>query len=460
MALLNNRALDVETADPITTGNAIIRAPDGSQLASVAVDPVTGFAGYKANHQPGIVTWEFESAEQKKIVSGNAYGQSQYVMTAELPEVFQQYGDGIVKGLLVTAPGGMNVTVGVGGLFNMGIYDPVYDPETIAIAAANPSNPRIDRIVSRLNRTGTFAGRIVYAVLQGTPAATPTVPALTQTADINEVEVCRVTVPAGATSIVTGNISITERPAASPATGIADGSITQSKLAKPSVGTPELFDDSVTLAKLDASARQTGQGLVPGLISSYWISAQNVLGGQYPAVSGSVSGGFGGGTATVIPAANFDVSTQVLYACPIYIPKATTITGVAVDVISGGASVVARFGIYNAGTNGLPASLISGGDLGTLTMTASGPQSKTVSPAVSIAAGWYWAAVIFSTTTPIVQGLHSIRDFFGSSGPGDNTAYGFLQGVHSPGTASLPPTYPSPGVSAAGPNIYLRTSGT
>lgn len=453
--LLNNRALDIETAEPITTGNAIIRAPDGSQIASVAVDPVTGFAGYKANHQPGIVTWEFENADQKKIVSGNSYGQSQYVMTAELPEIYQQYGDGVVKGLLVTAPGGMNVTVGVGGLFNLGIYDPIYTPETVAIAASNPSNPRIDRVVSRLNRTGTFAGRTVYAVLQGTPSATPVPLALTQTADINEVEVCRVTVPAGATSIITGNISIADRPAASPATGIADGSITQAKLAKPSVGTPELFDGSVTLAKLDASARQTGQGLYKGLISSYWISAQNVLGGDYDAVSGT-SGGFGGGTVTIIPAATFDVNIQQLYACPIYIPANTGISGCAIDVISGGTGT-ARIGLYQSGSNGLPAALHT--DYGTLTLTASGPQQKTFTTVTTVA-GWYWAAVIFSVTNPFVQGLHSIRDFFGSPGPGDNTPYGWVIGVHSPGTASLPPTFPTPGVTAAGPNIWLKTTGT
>lgn len=459
MAWIKNRGLDTETGNPITSGNAIIRSPDGSQLAIIPVNGSTGFAEYKVNHQPGVITWEFENADQKRVVSGDAFGQAKTVMMAEIPEVFLAFGDGILAtsgdGMPLTAPGGMNVRVGTGALLNKGVIDPIYTAETVAIAAANPSNPRIDRIVSRLDRTGTYAGRTVLAVLTGTPAATPTVPSLTQNASINEVEVGRVTVPAGASAIVSGNLSTATRPNASPAIAIGDGTITQAMLAKPSVGTPELFDGSVTLAKLAADARQTGQGLVNGLIASYWISAQNVLGGEYPAVSGS--SGFG--TTTVKPAANFDVSTQILYACPIYIPRSTTITGVAIDVISGGASVVARLGVYNAGTNGLPTSLHT--DLGTITMTASGPQSKTTSPMpFAINAGWYWAAAVFSTTAPIVQGLHSIRDFFGSSGPGDNSAYGFLQGVHSPGTASLPPTYPSPGVSAAGPNIWLKTSGT
>lgn len=459
MTWLKNRAQDIETGDPIITGNAIIRAPDGSQITTIAVDGTTGFAEYKANHQPGIITWEFENTDQKKIVSGNAFGQANRVMMAELEQIYLQYGDGTLTGLAVTAPGGMNVTVGTGSLFNLGILDPVYTPETLSIAASNPSNPRIDRVVSRLTRTGTFAGRIVYAVLTGTPSATPALPSLTNTADTNEVEVCRVTVPAGATSIISGNISTANRPLASPATGITDGSITQAKLAKPSVGTPELFDGSVTLAKLDASALQTGQGLVPGLISSYWISAQNVLGGDYDAVTVTIpaSGFSGSQTVTAIAAATFDVNIQTLYACPIYIPRNTGMTGVAIDVISGGASVTARLGIYQAGTNGLPAALHT--DFGTIAMTASGVQQKTLSSTI-IVSGWYWAAVIFSATAPFVQGLHSIRDFFGSPGPGDNTPYGFLQGVHSAGTASLPPTFPSPGVTAAGPNIWIKTTGT
>lgn len=454
MAWINNRALDIETGDPITTGNAVVRGPDGGELSTVPVDGATGFAEYKRNHQPGVITWEFENADQKKIVSGNAFGQAGTVMPREIERFFLLYGDGTADGLLPSAPGGMNVTIGPGNAMNKGVLDPWYTAETYAIAASNPSNPRIDLIVSRLTRTGVFAGRTVAAVLTGTPAATPAPPTLTQNADTNEVEILRVTVPAGASAIIAGNLSTLTRPIASPATSIADGSITQAKLAKPSVGTPELFDGSVTAAKLAAGVG-IGQGLMNGTIGNFWMSAQNVLGGQYPALTSP--GGFGGGGGVVVAAANFDVGTQVLYGCPIYVPRATGITGCALDVISGGASVTARLGLYNAASNGLPSTLHT--DFGTLVMTASGVQSKAFA-SVAVSAGWYWAAVVFSTGTPLVQGLHSIRDFFGSPGPGDNAAYGWVQGVHSPGVASLPPNYPAPGISAAGPNIWLRTSGS
>ena len=455
MAWIRNRALDIETGDPITVGDAIIRGPDGAILDTVAVDAGDGFAEYQANGQPGIITWEFEAAGQKKVVSGGAYGQAGSVMEVEWERVMLLFGDGVMDGLALAAPGGMNVTVGTGNAMNKGVLHPIYTAQTLSIAAAHATLARTDRLVSHLERTGVYAGRVTLVVLTGTPAANPVAPALTQTADIWEVEVGRVNIPATTTSITSGMLDASQRPSAQSA--IADGSITQAKLAKPSVGTPELFDGAVTAAKLAANAI-TGQGLSSGLIASYWISAQNVLGGQYPAISGVVSGGIFGNSAVVsVPAADFDVGTQVLYGCPIFLPRATTISGVAIDVISGGSGVTARLGLYTAKSNGLPDALAA--DFGTIALAASGPQSKTISPAVSVSAGWYWAAVIFGSTNPVVQGLHSIRDFFGSPGPGDNTAYGWVEAVHS-GTGSMPPTYPSVGITSAGPNIWLRTTGS
>lgn len=175
MAWIKNRAQDIETGAPLTTGNALIRDAAGSLLATIAVDGSTGFAEYKVNHQPGIISWEYENSDQKKIVSGAAFGQANTVMMAEVELVYYTFGDGtltgVLNGLPLTAPGGMNVTVGTGAAMNKGVLDPVYTAETLAISAADASNPRIDRIVSRLTRTGTFAGKTVFAVLTGAPSA-------------------------------------------------------------------------------------------------------------------------------------------------------------------------------------------------------------------------------------------------------------------------------------------------
>jgi hypothetical protein len=73
--------------------------------------------------------------------------------------------------------------------------------------SASSSNPRIDLIILRLDPS---ANSIVQAVLTGTPAASPSAPALNQTTTgIYEIEIGRVTVPALATSIASGNVKDT-----------------------------------------------------------------------------------------------------------------------------------------------------------------------------------------------------------------------------------------------------------
>jgi hypothetical protein len=71
------------------------------------------------------------------------------------------------------------------------------------LTTANGSNPRIDRIVVRLNQINRS---IKIAVVDGTPAATPVAPELTRTSDIYELGIADVLVPTAATSIVTNNI--------------------------------------------------------------------------------------------------------------------------------------------------------------------------------------------------------------------------------------------------------------
>jgi hypothetical protein len=77
--------------------------------------------------------------------------------------------------------------------------------ETVAIAANASGNPRIDRIVLRLDPS---ANSIVLAVVQGTPAGSPSAPALTQT-DVGtyELTLARVAVANGASTITAGNVT-------------------------------------------------------------------------------------------------------------------------------------------------------------------------------------------------------------------------------------------------------------
>ncbi len=95
--------------------------------------------------------------------------QNRFRNTGVLPEVAGQ--------LLVTAPGGMFVTVAAGEAMVEGFHYKNTAPIALAIANNSSGSQRIDRVVLRLNRTGNS---LAVAILQGTPGGG--VPALTQLA--------------------------------------------------------------------------------------------------------------------------------------------------------------------------------------------------------------------------------------------------------------------------------------
>jgi hypothetical protein len=129
--------------------------------------------------------------------------------------------------LAVTADGsGMTVSVATGGAWVEGFYFDSDAAEALTIAAADASNERIDRIVVRLDRV---ANTVALAVLQGTAAASPTAPALTQTDSLYELGLATVSVDAAVgviaadqvtdTRSYSGNLSRSEGNAAYVAQG-------------------------------------------------------------------------------------------------------------------------------------------------------------------------------------------------------------------------------------------------
>jgi microcystin-dependent protein len=117
-------------------------------------------------------------------------------------------GDGYVyNGLAVSqhTPALMGVDVAIGEAWIQGCWYSSNAVIALAIAAADAVNPRIDRIILRNNITGSR--KITAMVLTGTPAAVPVAPALTRTADIWDICIAQVAVAAGATSILTANIT-------------------------------------------------------------------------------------------------------------------------------------------------------------------------------------------------------------------------------------------------------------
>jgi hypothetical protein len=111
---------------------------------------------------------------------------------------------------------GMNVKVRAGQALVRGHYYYNTGIETLAIAAADPTNPRIDSVVLRLDPT---ANSILLVVLTGTPNVSPSAPALTQTdSGIFEQLIANVDVAANATIITAGDVS-DERTMFTPYTG-------------------------------------------------------------------------------------------------------------------------------------------------------------------------------------------------------------------------------------------------
>lgn len=116
---------------------------------------------------------------------------------------------------IITAPGSGTriITVRLGKLaFVRGhLWSSGTSDVNLASLAANASgNPRIDLVVLRYTRS---TGVVAVAVITGTPAASPSAPAPTQTlttSGVFEIPIAQVAVANGATTITTGNITSRE----------------------------------------------------------------------------------------------------------------------------------------------------------------------------------------------------------------------------------------------------------
>lgn len=112
---------------------------------------------------------------------------------------------GYNNNLAITAnsPVALNVLVATGAALIRGrIYENVAQ-QTLTIGAADATNPRLDRILIRID----FAAQTIrLVVLQGTAAATPSLPALTQNAITYEISLAYVWVAATATTIAATEI--------------------------------------------------------------------------------------------------------------------------------------------------------------------------------------------------------------------------------------------------------------
>lgn len=428
MARLANYVYRVDTGEPFKTGSATILGPDGSTLSTPALDGTTGRWFWQANGQPGNTTQTYNADGQFKKINGSAYGQAGYTMEGEIDEVLKLFGDGVLTGMGLTAPGSMQVQVAVGGGLNLGVYHPIYTAENVTIDAADVSNPRIDRVVSRLTRTGTFAGRVVLAVVKGTAAASPAAPALTNTADTNEFEVGRVTLTAGASSVTTGMLSVANQAVA---TGpISNGSVGTLQLADGSITEPKYATGSVSLRALASGI--IGPALTPGLQTNYYISAKETLGGSV---------------------GSYSRVANIIYAMPVYIPAETTVSRIGFYTAEA-IGQFAYFGIYATGDDGGPdVAIYRSGAIST--SGGAGLYVTTISQVLQ--QGWYWLAHV-GTFLTTVYGLSGARSIWGntSGNPGASGNYAAVSSF----SGSMPDPFPAYSPTVNAPLTMIRTSGS
>ncbi len=141
--------------------------------------------------------------ETSKFWPNVSYGDDDF---AEVLNRFFQNGviSGVANELIVTAPGGMAVAVNTGEAFCNGAWYQNDASKTLAIAASDPSNPRIDRVILRRDASGNTCA---LAILTGVPAGSPSAPALTQNSSTWEISLAQVAVGAGVVAIIAGNLS-------------------------------------------------------------------------------------------------------------------------------------------------------------------------------------------------------------------------------------------------------------
>jgi hypothetical protein len=99
---------------------------------------------------------------------------------------------------------GMQVKVKTGAAWVKGHYYESDAEEVLAIGTAHATNPRIDRVVLRLDWT---SNSILLAVLQGTAAVSPVAPNLTQNSSRWEISLAQVRVNAAVSTIAADKIT-------------------------------------------------------------------------------------------------------------------------------------------------------------------------------------------------------------------------------------------------------------
>ena len=173
-------------------------------------------------------------------------------------------------GLLVTqnSPLAMNVKVSGGDAripysdYAYTAWIPAGAPETVTVTTANPSNPRIDRLVMYVDRGETPSSATAnnptlckLMLVAGTPAGSPSRPSngTVDTAVSNNpyIDLADIRVNAGVTQITDADITDTRVLVGAP---IADGSVTTAKVADGSVTNTKISPTGISLGYVNQTS--------------------------------------------------------------------------------------------------------------------------------------------------------------------------------------------------------------
>jgi hypothetical protein len=126
-------------------------------------------------------------------------------------------GSGGELAVTASSPADMNINVATGEAWIQGYYYKNTASKVLAVTAADGSNPRIDRVVLELD---LVTNRLInLKMLDGTPAASPVAPTLTQSGTTYQITLAQVYVAAGATSLATGTITDERDTVTAPVSG-------------------------------------------------------------------------------------------------------------------------------------------------------------------------------------------------------------------------------------------------
>ena len=114
---------------------------------------------------------------------------------------------------------GMQVKINTGEVWIEGFWGQVASDRYEPVATSDPTLARLDLVVARLDKTNN---QVLTGVITGTPAGSPTVPALTRNSAIYEVPLAVIAVAAGAVTVTAANVTDARQWGGPPVTTVTD----------------------------------------------------------------------------------------------------------------------------------------------------------------------------------------------------------------------------------------------